>query len=220
MKIDILTLFPEMFDNVFNESIIKRAKDKNLVNINIHNFRDNSSLNNKQVDDTIYGGGPGMLLRCEPIFETMDKIEPGYVVLLSPDGEKFDQKMAMDMSKKEHLIFICGHYEGFDERIKTLSDKIVSIGDYVLTGGEIPCMVMVDSITRLIPGVINSESLDSESFNDNYLDYPMYTKPYEYRGMKVPDVLISGDHKKIDEWRRIEREKKTKEKRPDLLGDD
>ena len=220
MKIDILTLFPEMFDNVFNESIIKRAKDKNLVNINIHNFRDNSSLNNKQVDDTIYGGGPGMLLRCEPIFETMDKIEPGYVVLLSPDGEKFNQKMAMDMSKKDHLIFICGHYEGFDERIKTLSDKIVSIGDYVLTGGEIPCMVMVDSITRLIPGVINSESLDSESFNDNYLDYPMYTKPYEYRGMKVPDVLISGDHKKIDEWRRIEREKKTKDKRPDLLGDD
>ena len=220
MKIDILTLFPEMFDNVFNESIIKRAKDKNLVNISIHNFRDNSPLNNKQVDDTIYGGGPGMLLRCEPIFETMDKIEPGYVVLLSPDGEKFDQKMAMDMSKKDHLIFICGHYEGFDERIKTLSDKIVSIGDYVLTGGEIPCMVMVDSITRLIPGVINSESLDSESFNDNYLDYPMYTKPYEYRGMKVPDVLVSGDHKKIDEWRRIEREKKTKEKRPDLLGDD
>ena len=220
MKIDILTLFPEMFDNVFNESIIKRAKDKNLVNINIHNFRDNSPLNNKQVDDTIYGGGPGMLLRCEPIFETMDKIEPGYVVLLSPDGEKFNQKMAMEMSKKDHLIFICGHYEGFDERIKTLSDKIVSIGDYVLTGGEIPCMVMVDSITRLIPGVINSESLDSESFNDNYLDYPAYTKPYEYRGMKVPDVLVSGDHKKIDEWRRIEREKKTKEKRPDLLGDD
>ena len=220
MKIDILTLFPEMFDNVFNESIIKRAKDKNLVNINIHNFRDNSPLNNKQVDDTIYGGGPGMLLRCEPIFETMDKIEPGYVVLLSPDGEKFNQKMAMEISKKDHLIFICGHYEGFDERIKTLSDKIVSIGDYVLTGGEIPCMVMVDSITRLIPGVINSESLDSESFNDNYLDYPMYTKPYEYRGMKVPDVLVSGDHKKIDEWRRIEREKKTKEKRPDLLGDD
>ena len=220
MKIDILTLFPEMFDNVFNESIIKRAKDKNLVNINIHNFRDNSPLNNKQVDDTIYGGGPGMLLRCEPIFETMDKIEPGYVVLLSPDGEKFNQKMAMEISKKDHLIFICGHYEGFDERIKTLSDKIVSIGDYVLTGGEIPCMVMVDSITRLIPGVINSESLDSESFNDNYLDYPMYTKPYEYRGMKVPDVLVSGDHKKIDEWRRIEREKKTKDKRPDLLGDD
>ena len=220
MKIDILTLFPEMFDNVFNESIIKRAKDKNLVNISIHNFRDNSPLNNKQVDDTIYGGGPGMLLRCEPIFETMDKIEPGYVVLLSPDGEKFNQKMAMEMSKKDHLIFICGHYEGFDERIKTLSDKIVSIGDYVLTGGEIPCMVMVDSITRLIPGVINSTSLDSESFNDNYLDYPAYTKPYEYRGMKVPDVLVSGDHKKIDEWRRIEREKKTKEKRPDLLGDD
>lgn len=220
MKIDILTLFPEMFDNVFNESIIKRAKDKNLVNINIHNFRDNSPLNNKQVDDTIYGGGPGILLRCEPIFETMDKIEPGYVVLLSPDGEKFNQKMAKDMSKKDHLIFICGHYEGFDERIKTLSDKIVSIGDYVLTGGEIPCMVMVDSITRLIPGVINSESLNSESFNDNYLDYPAYTKPYEYRGMKVPDVLVSGDHKKIDEWRRIEREKKTKDKRPDLLGDD
>ena len=220
MKIDILTLFPEMFDNVFNESIIKRAKDKNLVNISIHNYRDNSPLNNKQVDDTIYGGGPGMLLRCEPIFETMDKIEPGYVVLLSPDGEKFNQKMAMEMSKKDHLIFICGHYEGFDERIKTLSGKIVSIGDYVLTGGEIPCMVMVDSITRLIPGVINSTSLESESFNDNYLDYPMYTKPYEYRGMKVPDVLISGDHKKIDEWRRIEREKKTKEKRPDLLGDD
>ena len=210
MKIDILTLFPEMFDNVFNESIIKRAKDKNLVNINIHNFRDNSPLNNRQVDDTIYGGGPGMLLRCEPIFETMDKIESGYVVLLSPDGEKFNQKMAMDMSKKDHLIFICGHYEGFDERIKTLSDKIVSIGDYVLTGGEIPSMAMVDSITRLIDGVISKESLDSESFDDGLLDYPVYTKPREFMGYEVPEVLLSGNHKKINEYRQSERERLTK----------
>ena len=201
MKISILTLFPKMFEGFMTESIIKRAINKEKVEIEIIDFREYSHLSNKQVDDTIYGGGPGMLLRCEPIFETMDKIEPGYVVLLSPDGEKFDQKMAMDMSKKDHLIFICGHYEGFDERIRSICD-------------------MVDSITRLIPGVINSESLDSESFNDNYLDYPMYTKPYEYRGMKVPDVLVGGDHKKIDEWRRIEREKKTKDKRPDLLGDD
>lgn len=219
MKIDILTLFPEMFTGFLNESIIKRAIDKKLVDINVINFRDYSHLNNHQVDDTIYGGGPGMLLRCEPIFECLDEIatEDATVVLLTPDGTKFTQEIAREFKKHDHLILICGHYEGFDERIRTLVDYEISIGDFVLTGGEIPAMAIVDAVSRLIPGVINSDSLDSESFQDGLLDYPSYTKPAEYRGLKVPDVLLSGDHAKIDEWRKNEKIKKTKARRPDLI---
>ena len=219
MKIDVLTLFPEMFNGFKTESIIKRAINSGIVDINIINFRDYTPLKNGQVDDTIYGGGAGMLLRCEPIFECIKSIKTpdSYIILLTPDGKTFKQNIACDLSLKKHLIFICGHYEGFDERIRSLCDLELSIGDFVLTGGEYPSMCMMDAIIRLIPGVINKDSLDSESFTNGVLDYPMYTKPYEYEGMKVPDILISGDHKKIDEWRKEMAKNKTKNKRPDLM---
>lgn len=219
MKIDILTLFPNMFEGFLTESIIKRAIQNELVEINIINFRDYTPLKNNQVDDTIYGGGAGMLIRCEPIFECLDKIktDDSFVILLTPDGSTFKQSIAYDLSKKKHLIFICGHYEGFDERIRTLVDMELSIGDFVLTGGEFASICMIDAITRLIPGVINKDSLESESFTNNLLDYPMYTKPSEYRGLKVPDILLSGDHKKIDEWRLQQSIQKTKNKRPDIM---
>lgn len=219
MKIDILTLFPEMFTGVLSESIIKRAINMKKVEINIINFRDYSQLSNKTVDAPIYGGGPGMLLRCEPIFECIDdiKTEDSKIILLSPEGKTFNQSMAKNLSLCKHLIIICGHYEGFDERIKSLADEIVSIGDYVLTGGEIAAMAITDSITRLLPGVINDESLESESFSNGLLDYPQYTKPAEYRGMKVPDILLSGDHAKIFAWRKQMQEEKTKNMRPDIM---
>lgn len=219
MKIDVLSLFPEMFDGFLNESIIKRARSKGLVDINIINFRDYSPLNNKMVDDTIYGGGAGMLLRCEPIFECIDAIksDDSYIVILSPEGVTYNQKVAKKLSKIKHLIIICGHYEGFDERIKTLADEVISIGDFILTGGEVPSMAIIDSIVRLIPGVINKDSLISESFTDDKLDYPMYTKPRQYRGMSVPEVLTNGNHAEIKKWREKEQIKKTKNNRPDLM---
>ena len=221
MQIDIMTLFPSIVDGFLSESIIKRAIDKGLVKINIINFRDYSPLNNKQVDDTPYGGGAGMLLRCEPIFECLDAIatDDSHIILLSPEGTTYNQSKAHNLTKYKHLILICGHYEGFDERIKTRVDEVISIGDFVLTGGEIPAAAIVDSVVRLLPGVINEESLDSESFTDNLLDYPQYTKPAEYRGLKVPDILISGNHQKIAEYRENERIEKTKKLRPDLMRD-
>ena len=221
MQIDIMTLFPSIIDGFLSESIIKRAIDKGLVKINVINFRDYSPLNNKQVDDTPYGGGAGMLLRCEPIFECLDAIatDDSHIILLSPEGITYNQSKARDLTKYKHLILICGHYEGFDERIKTRVDEVISIGDFVLTGGEIPASAIVDSVVRLLPGVINEESLDSESFTDNLLDYPQYTKPAEYRGLKVPDILISGNHQKIAEYRENERIEKTKKLRPDLMRD-
>lgn len=219
MKIDILTLFPNMFDGFLSESIIKRAIENEIVKINLINFRDYTPLAHGQVDDSIYGGGPGMLLRCEPIFECIDAIrtEDSKIVLLTPDGKTFNESMAKEYKSFKHLIIICGHYEGFDERIKSLADFEVSIGDFVLTGGEVPAMVIVDAVTRLLPGAITRESLSSETFEDELLDYPSYTKPSEYRGMKVPEILLSGDHAKIEAWRKEERIKKTKEKRPDLM---
>ena len=220
MKIDILTLFPNMFNGIFDESIIKRAINNNLVEINIINFRDYSKDPHQKVDDTPYGGGAGMVLTPQPIFDAIEdlKKDNSKVILLTPDGIPYKQKIAYDLSKEKHLIIICGHYEGFDERIRTLADIEISIGDYVLTGGEIPAMVLVDSITRLIPGVINERSHIEDSFNDNYLlDYPTYTKPRVYKGMEVPEVLISGNHENIDKWRKEQSIKKTKEKRPDLL---
>ena len=221
MQIDIMTLFPSIVDGFLSESIIKRAIDKGLVKINIINFRDYSPLKNKQVDDTPYGGGAGMLLRCEPIFECLDAIanDDSHIILLSPEGITYNQSKARNLTKYKHLILICGHYEGFDERIKTRVDEVISIGDFVLTGGEIPASAIVDSVVRLLPGVINEESLDSESFTDNLLDYPQYTKPAEYRGLKVPDILISGNHQKIAEYRENERIEKTKKLRPDLMRD-
>ncbi len=219
MRIDILTLFPGMFQGFINESIIKRAINKGLVTINVIDFREYSELNNKQVDDTPYGGGGGMVLRCEPLFKAVESIKTtdSKVILMTPDGYQYKQSMAVDLSKFKHLIIICGHYEGFDERIRTLADYEISIGDYILTGGELASMVVSDSIIRLLDGVINKVSLDSESFNDNLLDYPVYTKPQVFRGLEVPEVLISGDHAKIKAWQENKRIERTKERRPDLL---
>ena len=219
MRIDILTLFPNMFEGVLSESIIKRAIENDKVEINLIDFRKYSKLSNNQVDDTPYGGGAGMVLRCEPIFDCIDdiKTENSKIIMITPDGVTYNQKMAYDFSKFKHLIIICGHYEGFDERIRTLCDYEVSIGDYVLTGGEIPAMILTDSIVRLIDGVINEDSLANESFTNDLLDYETYTKPREYRGMKVPDVLLSGDHKKIEEFRKESQIRKTEKRRSDLL---
>ena len=221
MKIDILTLFPNMFDGFINESIIKRAIQKGNVEINVIDFRSYSKLNNNQVDDTPYGGGGGMVLRVEPLYDAIMDVKgddkDAKVILMTPDGVPYKQEIAVDLAKEKHLIFVCGHYEGFDERIRTLCDMEISIGDYVLTGGELPAMVISDSIIRLLDGVITGTSLDSESFNDKLLDYPTYTKPQEFMGMKVPDVLLSGDHAKIKAWRDEMRIKRTKERRPDLI---
>jgi len=219
MKIDILTLFPNMFAGILEESIIKRAIEKGLVEINLINFRDYTPLKNGQVDDTPYGGGSGMVLRPEPIFNAIDaiKTDDAKIILMTPDGKTYNQSIALDLKNEKHLILICGHYEGFDERIRTLCDYEISIGDFILTGGELPAMIIVDSITRLIDGVISEGSLESESFNNNLLDYPIYTKPRVFRGLEVPEVLTNGDHAKIDSWRKEKQLEKTKEKRPDLL---
>ena len=222
MKIDILTLFPSMFDGFLNTSIIKRAMDLGKVDISVHNFRDYSTDKHNRVDDYPYGGGAGMVLMCEPIFRAIEDIrnDDSLVIMLSPSGKVFKQSIAVDLSKYKHLILLCGHYEGFDERIKTIVDMELSIGDYVLTGGEVPAMVITDAITRLIPGVITSTSLDSESFNDGLLDYPNYTRPEEFRGMRVPEVLLSGHHKNIEKYRQEEKVRLTKENRKDLTGGD
>lgn len=219
LRIDILTLFPSMFDGFLNESIINRAIKRNLVQINVINFRDYTLDPHGKVDDTPYGGGAGMVLTPQPIFDAVEdlKTENTKVILLTPDGKTYNQEMAYSYSKEEHIILICGHYEGFDERIRTLADSEISIGDYVLTGGEIPSMVITDSITRLIDGVIEKESHEYDSFNNNLLDYPTYTKPRDFRGMKVPDVLTSGNHKEIEKYRLEQQIKRTKERRPDLL---
>lgn len=220
MKIDVLTLFPNMYDNFLSESIIKRAIEDKKIEVNIHNIRDYTVYKNSRVDDYPFGGGGGMVLMCDPIFRAIDALreDDTLVIMMTPTGKLFKQNIAYDLSKHRHLIILCGHYEGFDERIKTIVDLELSIGDYVLTGGELPSMVVMDSVIRLVGGVINSNSLTSESFNDNLLDYPNYTKPFEYRGMKVPDVLLSGHHENIDKFRYEERIRLTKENRPDLLG--
>lgn len=220
MVIDVLTLFPNMYDNFLTESIIKRAIDNGKVKVNIHNIRNYTVYNNNQVDDYPFGGGGGMVLMCDPIFRAIDalKDDEAFIIMMTPGGIVYKEKVAYDLSQKKHLIILCGHYEGFDERIKTIVDMEISIGDFVLTGGEIPSMVVMDSVIRLIPGVINSNSLTSESFNDNLLDYPNYTKPVEYRGMKVPDVLLSGHHENINKYRHEKQIELTKKNRPDLLG--
>ena len=220
LKIDILTLFPNMFDGVFQESILKRAIDDGKIEINLINFRDFTNDPHNKVDDTPYGGGAGMVLMAQPIFDCVKSIrkENSKVILLTPDGIPYKQKMAYDLCSEEHLILICGHYEGFDERIRSICDMEISIGDYVLTGGEVPAMVLVDSVARLIPGVINERSHLGDYFSESYLlDYPTYTKPRVFEGMEVPEVLVSGDHKRIAEYRLEESIKKTKLRRPDLL---
>ena len=192
MRIDILTLFPSMFQAFLSESIIKRAIEKGIISVNLVNIRDFSELNNSQVDDTPYGGGGGMVLMCDPVFKAINSVrdEHAKVIMLTPSGKLYNQSYAYDFSKEKHLILLCGHYEGFDERIKSLVDMEISIGDYVLTGGEVPAMAVADSIIRLVPGVISDESLVSESFTDGMLDYPVYTKPRVYNGMEVPEILL------------------------------
>lgn len=222
MKIDILTLFPNMFTGFLNESIIKRAIESKKVTINIHNLRDYSKDSHKKVDDYPFGGGPGMVLMPQPIFDAVCalKKDDTCVILLTPQGVRYNQKLACELKLKSHLILICGHYEGFDERIRTLADIEISIGDFILTGGEIAALAITDSITRLIDGVIQKDSIEQESFTNNLLDYPNYTHPVEFNGMKVPDVLLSGHHANIEKWRLEESIKRTKDRRPDLLGDD
>ena len=219
MKIDILTLFKEQFNGFLETSIIKRAIDKKQVEINLIDIRDFVQNKHKQVDDTVYGGGSGMVIMVEPVVLALEsvKTKDSKVILLTPSGEVYNQEKAISLSKEKHLIIICGHYEGIDERIKHFVDMEISIGDFVLTGGEIPSMVVVDSITRLLDGVITKESLESESFNDNLLDYPVYTKPRNFRGYEVPEVLVSGNHERIKEYRQEERIKRTNERRKDLI---
>ena len=219
MKIDILTLFPSMFEPFLNESIIARAIQNKKVEIQIHNIRDYTLDKHNRVDDYPIGGGEGMVLMIEPIYRALQdlKTEDSYILMMTPQGKPYQQKHAYELSMKKHLIILCGHYEGFDERIRSLVDEEISIGDYVLTGGELPSMVVADSIIRLIDGVIEKESHINDSFHNHLLDYPVYTKPIDFMGMKVPDVLLSGHHKNIANWRLEQSIKKTKERRPDLL---
>ena len=219
MKIDILTLFPNLFSGFISESIIKRALQNGNVQINLIDFRNYTTLNNNQVDDTAFGGGAGMVIMCDPIVRALEdiKTDDSHIILLDPKGKLYKQAKAKELANYKHLILICGHYEGIDERIRNFVDEVIGIGDYILTGGEIAAMVLTDSIVRLLPGVITHESLESESFNNKLLDYPVYTKPREYRGYEVPEVLLSGDHKKIAEFRQNEALRLTKENRPDLL---
>ena len=220
MRIDVLTLFPEMFKGILGESILKRAQEKKKAQIFIYNLRDWTHDVRRTVDDKPYGGGPGMIIKPEPVFEACDDLckETTHVILLTPQGKKYNQQLAGKTARHDHVLLICGHYEGFDERIRTLADEEISIGDYVLTCGEIPAMVIIDTVVRLIPGVLGEEcSLDDESFNDDLLEYPQYTRPQNYKKMRVPEILLSGNHERIEKWRKMESLKRTKAKRKDLL---
>ncbi|HDX9576976.1 TPA: tRNA (guanosine(37)-N1)-methyltransferase TrmD [Bacillus pseudomycoides] len=226
MKIDILTLFPEMFTGVFGSSILKKAQEKEVVQLRVVNFRDYSTNKHNSVDDYPYGGGAGMVLTPQPIFDAVEELtketeRKPRVVLMCPQGERFTQKKAEELAEEEHLIFICGHYEGYDERVREhlVTDEI-SIGDYVLTGGELASMVITDSVVRLLPDVLgNQQSQIEDSFSTGLLEHPHYTRPAEFRGMKVPDVLMSGNHKYIEEWRHKESLRRTFMRRPDLLDE-
>ncbi len=224
MKIDVLTLFPRMFQGPLTESIIGKAIGKDLLQVNVMNFRDYTENRHQNVDDYPYGGGAGMLLTAQPIFSAIDAINENSpdtkkrVILLDPAGVPFTQSVAEELAEEEHLVFICGHYEGYDERIRTLVTDEISLGDYVLTGGELGAMVMIDATVRLLPEVLgNNQSAKTDSHSTGLLEHPQYTRPAEYRGMKVPDVLISGNHKKIKEWQDKESIRRTFERRPDML---
>lgn len=222
LRFDVITIFPKSFDPVINDSILKRAQDRKKVKIYIHDLRDYTLDKHKKVDDRPFGGGPGMVMQAEPIFNAIKKIKGQRkvkILLMTPSGKTFVQKKAKSLSKEKNIIIICGHYEGIDERVRMhLADECISIGDYVLTGGEIPAMVLIDSITRLIPGVLGTaESLSDESFEDNLLEYPQYTRPANFNGMNVPNVLLSGNHQHVKKWRKQQAILRTKKNRPDLL---
>ena len=225
MRFDILTLFPEMFGPVLNNSMLAKAQEKDLLEINLINWRDYAQDKHSQVDDYPYGGGAGMVLKPEPVFRAIEDLELDDntpVVLLTPQGQQFEQDQAKEFAnREERIVLLCGHYEGFDQRIREeLVTHEISIGDYVLTGGELPAMVVIDAVTRMIPGVLGSqESAQEDSFYHNLLDFPQYTRPQEYQGLEVPSVLLSGNHAKIDEWRKKKSLEKTLIKRPDLLED-
>lgn len=222
MKIDILSIFPEMFSPL-DYSIIKRARDKGIVDINIIDIRNYTSNKHRKVDDYPYGGGSGMVMSADPIYKAVEHVTSSdsckiRIILMSPGGRTFDQRYAMELSKEERILIICGHYEGIDERVKPLVTDEISIGDYVLTGGELAAMVVVDSTCRMIPGVLSSSSsYEEESFYEGLLEYPQYTRPEEYRGMRVPEVLLSGHHENVRIWRRYQSLKRTLEKRPELI---
>lgn len=221
VRFDILTLFPEMIEGMLNQSILKRAIEKKIIEVNIINFRDFSTNKHSTVDDYAYGGGAGMLISVEPIhlaMKTIPNIDKAYKILTSPSGNVYNQNKVEKLSKLDHIVIVCGHYEGIDNRILDYIDEEISIGDYVLTGGEIPACAIIDSIARLVPGVISDESIVGESFTMGLLEYPQYTRPYEYDGKKVPDVLVSGHHANIKKWQRYQSLKKTYEVRPELLG--
>jgi tRNA (guanine37-N1)-methyltransferase len=221
MKIDVLTLFPAMFAGPLDESIIMRARKAGLLDLNIHQLRDWTHDRHKTVDDKPFGGGPGMLMKVEPLFEAVESLKrpETRVILLSPGGRKFTQQIARELSQEKDLLLVTGHYEGFDERVRTmLADDELSIGDYVLTNGALPAMVVIDAVTRLLPGVLGDDASSAdESFSAGLLEYPQYTRPAEFRGAKVPDVLLSGNHAEIEKWRRAQAKSRTKEQRPDLL---
>lgn len=227
MKIDVLSLFPEMFTGVFEQSILKKASEKGVASYKVTNFRDFADNKHNKVDDYPYGGGAGMVLMPQPIFDAVEQVKkgidpdskPARIILMTPQGERYTQKHAEALAKEDHLIFLCGHYEGYDERIREhlVTDEL-SIGDFVLTGGELASMVIIDSIVRLLPGALGNEvSAVTDSFSSGLLEHPHYTRPADFRGFKVPDVLLSGNHAKIEEWRRSESLRRTKERRPDLL---
>ena len=221
MKIDVLTLFPAMFAGPLDESIIMRARKKWLLDLKIHQLRDWTHDRHKTVDDKPFGGGPGMLMKVEPLFEAMESLKRAEtkVILLSPSGRKFSQAIARELAQEKDLLLVTGHYEGFDERVREgLADDELSIGDYVLTNGALPAMVVIDAVTRLLPGVLgDDESSRDESFSQGLLEYPQYTRPAEFRGMKVPDVLVSGNHAEIEKWRRGQAKLRTEKQRPDLM---
>ena len=222
MQVDILTLFPKMFEGVLGESMLKRAIAKGKFKVNIHNLRDWTFDNHRSADDKPFGGGPGMVMKAEPVYLALEELEASKkgskVILLTPQGKKLDQKLVKRLAKEKRLILICGHYEGVDERIRSFVDEETSIGDYILTCGEIPALAIIDAVARLIPGVLgHKESTKSESFENDLLEYPQYTRPADFKGLKVPQVLLSGDHKRIEEWRKKEAIDRTKERRPDLL---
>ncbi|MCX5718304.1 MAG: tRNA (guanosine(37)-N1)-methyltransferase TrmD [Nitrospirae bacterium] len=223
MKFDVITIFPEIFNAYLNESILKRAAERNIIEVNVHNLRDFTTDRHRTVDDSPYGGGAGMVMKPEPFFSAVEHIKsdriPRRIIMVAPQGKTFNQDMALSMSRQnQNMILICGRYEAIDERVRSLVDEEISIGDYVLTGGELPALVIIDSIVRLIPGVLGDErSAEEESFACGILEYPHYTRPPDFRGLKVPEVLLSGNHRAIAQWRRKEALRLTIDRRPDLM---
>ena len=224
IRIDVLTLFPEMFDSPLAFSIIKRARQSGIVEIVLSNIRDFAKDSYRKVDDKPYGGGPGMIMMCQPVLDCLENIQkqdsrPGRIILLTPQGKKFDQRLAKELAAEQRIILIAGHYEGFDERRKIAAGaEEISIGDYVLSGGELPAMVIIDAMVRLLPGALgDQDSAVDDSFSAGLLEYPQYTRPEDFKGLKVPDVLLSGNHREIDKWRKQQALEKTRQNRPDLL---